>query len=47
MAYLMRQLHMQIRPMDSEDILEVSQVHRKAFPWQALSEEWIKCNFNA
>lgn len=38
---------MQIRPMDSEDILEVSQVHRKAFPWQALSEEWIKCNFNA
>ena len=38
---------MQIRPMRAQDILEVSQVHREAFPRQDLSEEWITCNFTA
>lgn len=33
--------------MKKEDILEVSKVHAEAFPRQTLSEEWIRCNFNA
>lgn len=36
-----------IRCMCAHDILDVSHVHSKAFPRQALSQQWIQCNFNA
>lgn len=38
---------MKIRSMTKHDLLNVSKVHREAFPRQLHSEKWIDCNFNA
>ena len=38
---------MQIRRMETEDLLNVAKIHREAFPRQMHSEQWMTCNFNA
>ncbi|WP_208596475.1 GNAT family N-acetyltransferase [Vreelandella zhanjiangensis] len=38
---------MKIRQMEATDLDEAAKVHSLAFPRQAHSYEWLKCNFSA